>query len=186
MSRGQAHEFQFEQATLLVVDLISDYAFPDGEALAKHARCIARAVTKLAVRFREHERPVIYVNDNYGRWRSNFNEWVNWAQASTTGHDIVATVQPHPDDYFVLKPRHSAFYETPLPSLLESCISAVWRSPASLAIPVSCIRPWKHSRKLGVWAPEDGAASVSNGRNERAIACIRESMEGATAPIDHH
>ena len=64
--------------------------------------------------------PVIYVNDNRGRWRSEFRELVRVSIAeSKTGAAIAKHLQPRDDDYSVLKPKHSAFYATPLDLLLR-------------------------------------------------------------------
>ena len=64
--------------------------------------------------------PVVYVNDNFGRWRSDFRQLVqHCAEESSLGAPIVQTLAPEDGDYFVLKPKHSAFFATPLEILLE-------------------------------------------------------------------
>lgn len=104
---------------LLILDMISTWDFPDAERLLPGARAVAPAIARLARRFRAAGRPVVYANDNRGRWRSDFRELV--AQSLTAGGDGAAITQllaPDACDYFVLKPKHSAFYATPLEPLL--------------------------------------------------------------------
>jgi nicotinamidase-related amidase len=64
--------------------------------------------------------PVVYVNDNFGRWRSNFTSQVEHClNDNVRGKPLVEMLIPDPDDYFVLKPKHSGFFSTTLDILLE-------------------------------------------------------------------
>lgn len=105
---------------LLVVDLISDFRFEDGARLARVARRIAGPVAKLCVRARRAGVPVIYVNDNRGRWRSDRTQLIERClRADSLGKRIVEQLAPDPRDYFIFKPKHSGFFATPLAALLE-------------------------------------------------------------------
>ena len=64
--------------------------------------------------------PSIYVNDNFGRWQSRFDQIVQHClQDNVRGKPFVERLIPDEDDYFVLKPKHSGFYQTPLELLLK-------------------------------------------------------------------
>jgi nicotinamidase-related amidase len=64
--------------------------------------------------------PAIYVNDNFGRWRSDFPKLVEqFLRPEVRGRSIVELLIPEDDDYFVLKPKHSAFFQTNLDILLR-------------------------------------------------------------------
>jgi len=104
---------------VLVIDVINDFEFPSGEGLARRARPIARPLAALLRRARLAAVPVIYVNDNFGRWRSNFPSLVEHCAASR-GAVLTSLLRPEPDDYFVLKLKHSGFYASPLDLLLQS------------------------------------------------------------------
>jgi len=105
---------------LLVVDMVSSWDFPDAGALAPAALAIAPRIGAIERRCRSVGVPVVFVNDNRGRWRSEFRELVRASIAeSTTGAAIAEQLQPGDDDYSVLKPKHSAFYATPLDLLLR-------------------------------------------------------------------
>ena len=107
------------RAVLLVLDMISDFQFPDGPKLQRAARRIAPCIAALKSRARKAGVACIYVNDNPGRWRSDSSALVaHCLQAHAPGADIVQRLQPEDSDYFILKPRHSAFYATPLEVLL--------------------------------------------------------------------
>jgi len=70
-----------------------------------------------AVRF---DLPVVYVNDNFGQWKSDFRQTVEHCCAQgSRGAEISRMLRPSESDYFVLKPRHSGFYATTLEVLLQ-------------------------------------------------------------------
>lgn len=105
---------------LLVIDVFSDWQFPDAEALAAAADGFAPALGRLQARCRDAGVAVVYVNDNAGAWISDAPGLVSRAAAATpAGARIVAHAGPRPGDLFVLKPKHSAFYATPLDLLLR-------------------------------------------------------------------
>lgn len=107
-------------AVLLVLDMISDFRFPDGADVARAARRIAPRIAQLKQRVHEAGIACIYVNDNPGRWRSDSSALISHClQPDAPGRDIVEQLKPRDTDYFILKPRHSAFYATPLAVLLE-------------------------------------------------------------------
>ena len=65
--------------------------------------------------------PVIHVNDNFGQWRSDFRQTVTHCTARTApGRVVSQRLRPTARDYFVLKPRHSGFFDTTLDTLLGS------------------------------------------------------------------
>jgi len=105
---------------LLVVDMISSWDFPNGDKLARAAAAIAPRVGQLKQRCVLAGVPVVYVNDNRDRWRSEFRELVRVSvEESEAGAAIAASLLPRDEDYSVLKPKHSAFYATPLDLLLR-------------------------------------------------------------------
>jgi nicotinamidase-related amidase len=105
---------------LLILDMISDYRFPDGEQVFAAAHGIAPAIRQLKRRVTREGVPCVYVNDNIGRWRSDSSALLrHCASRGSRGSPIVRLLRPAGNDCFVLKPRHSGFYATPLDALLE-------------------------------------------------------------------
>ena len=107
-------------AALLLIDVINDFEFEGGKALFEHALPMARRIAKLKQRARQAGIPVIYINDNFGKWQSDFQKLINHClEEGICGKPAVELLKPDEDDYFVLKPKHSAFYSTTLDTLLD-------------------------------------------------------------------
>jgi nicotinamidase-related amidase len=104
---------------LLLIDVINDFDFPEGDQLLKHARPMARILLRLKRRAQKAGVPVTYINDNFGRWKSDFRRTVDYCARHGRGRDIVKLLRPEEDDYFVLKPKHSGFFSTTLETLLR-------------------------------------------------------------------
>src|SRR5688572_22751821 len=105
---------------LLLIDVINDLEFEDGAKLLEHALPAAKRIAALKRRCRAAGVPVVYVNDNFGRWRSDFNAQVlHCLEDGVRGRPIAELLRPDDEDYFVLKPKHSGFFSTTLDLLLE-------------------------------------------------------------------
>ena len=106
---------------LLLIDVINDFEFPRGDELFNQALPIAPHIAELKRRARAARIPAVYVNDNFGRWQSNFDQLVKHClQDGVRGQPFVEQLKPDSQtDYFVLKPKHSAFFQTPLDLLLK-------------------------------------------------------------------
>lgn len=165
-------------SALLLVDLLSDFTFPGGGKLARQLLKRAGAISKLASRFRRARMPVIYVNDNFGRWDEDLARLAVQAQASRLGKKVLAFIAPQPGDLFVLKPHLSAFYQTPLEHLLASrrirdiVIAGVATDKCVLATALDA-----HMRKMRIAVPVDCSAAVSPGDHASAIEIIRRGAE---------
>jgi nicotinamidase-related amidase len=103
---------------LLLIDVLTTFQFPDGDAILKGALAIRDALIRLKARARNFGIPVLYVNDNFGDWRSE-KEVLMGRCLEAKGREFVRSLLPDGEDYFVLKPMHSAFYMTPLEVLLQ-------------------------------------------------------------------
>lgn len=106
---------------LLLIDVINPFAFEGAEELHRHALPAARRIRELRDLADEARWPVVYVNDNFGHWSSDFRATVELSRRARLGEGrIPQLLEPRDTDYFVLKPRHSGFYLTPLELLLQS------------------------------------------------------------------
>src|SRR5689334_18012615 len=110
-------------AALLLIDVINDFDFPEGEQLLRFAMTAGKKLARLKQRAKEAAIPAIYVNDNFGRWRSDFKKTVAHCREEGRGKEFVEMLLPDEDDYFVLKPKHSGFYSTTLWLLLTHLTS---------------------------------------------------------------
>jgi nicotinamidase-related amidase len=107
------------KVVLLLIDLIGDFEFENGDRIFKYALPAAEKIAALKKKAKKHKIPVVYVNDNFGKWQSDFKKLLEHAlDESVRGSRIAEIVKPDEDDYFVLKPKHSGFYSTTLDTLL--------------------------------------------------------------------
>ncbi len=106
------------ELALLIVDVINDLDFPEAEQLLRFVPEFTQRLARLKERARAAGVPAIYVNDNFGRWRSDVNALVGHCRASRAA-EMVDRLQPAEDDYFVFKPKHSGFFSTTLDTLLR-------------------------------------------------------------------
>jgi nicotinamidase-related amidase len=105
---------------LLLIDVINDLEFEGGEALLAQALPMAERLAALKHRARAAGIPAVYVNDNFGRWRSDLRALLaRCRHDGVRGRALVEQLVPEPEDYFVLKPKHSGFFSTALELLLE-------------------------------------------------------------------
>ena len=105
---------------LLLIDVINDLEFEGGEALLTQALPMADRLAVLKRRLRAADVPSIYVNDNFGRWRSDFRALLDHClRDGVRGRPLAERLQPDAEDYFVLKPKHSGFFSTTLDLLLK-------------------------------------------------------------------
>ncbi|HWE96838.1 MAG TPA: isochorismatase family cysteine hydrolase [Tepidisphaeraceae bacterium] len=105
---------------LLIIDVLNDLEFPGGEKILPWALKLATRLAAFRAKAHRHGLPVIYANDNFGFWHSNADEVTAHAtRPSARGREVGRRLQPGRRDYFILKPRHSAFFATSLIPLLE-------------------------------------------------------------------
>jgi nicotinamidase-related amidase len=108
------------ETALLLIDVINDLEFAGGEKLLPHALPMAEAIAGLKRRAKAAGVPAIYANDNFGRWQSDFRKLVQHClEDGVRGEPVVSRLVPDDNDYFILKPKHSAFYQTNLDVLLK-------------------------------------------------------------------
>ncbi|HEY5761278.1 MAG TPA: isochorismatase family cysteine hydrolase [Steroidobacter sp.] len=108
------------KSALLILDMISDFRFPDGERIVRSAQRVSVNISRLKERAHAHGTPVIYVNDTGGKWESDQRAFIRRClQPTAKGRRVVEALAPSDQDYFMFKPRHSAFFGTPLETLLR-------------------------------------------------------------------
>jgi len=107
------------RVALLIIDMINAFDFEGAQSMLPRALAAAKAIATLKRRARKAGVPVVYVNDNFGRWRSDFRSILaRCLREGVRGKPIAELLKPDEDDYFVLKPKHSGFQYTTLDVLL--------------------------------------------------------------------
>ncbi len=156
---------------LLLIDVINDLEFPGGEKLLEHALPMADRVADLARRARRARVPVIYVNDNFGRWQSNFHTQIEHCLTDDVrGRPVAEKLRPEDKDYFVLKPKHSAFFSTTLDILLDYLgVKTVILAGVAGNICVLFTANDAYMRDFHLVVPADCVASNTEDENRHAL-----------------
>jgi nicotinamidase-related amidase len=169
---------------LLLIDVINDLAFPGSEILVRQAEPMAERLARLKARAVRAGVPAIYVNDNFGQWRSDFRRTVAHCTAATApGRQVSRRLRPTARDYFVLKPKHSGFYDTTLDTLLDSLgTRRVIVTGIAGNICVLFTANDAYMRGLRIIAPEDCIVSNTVEDNAYALRQIGTVLKARTVP----
>ena len=169
---------------LLVIDAINEFTFKDGRQVLADAGLIAGRIRRLKERVRCARIPTVYVNDNFGRWRSDFRALVaHCLRPAAPGRAVSRLLRPDRFDYFVLKPKHSAFDSTTLELLLEHFRARTLILTGLLAD--SCIlftAQDAYMRGYDLVVPADCIAARTPEDRIRALAQMRRALQANTSP----
>lgn len=169
---------------LLLIDVINDLEFDEGERLLQHVLPMAEALAELKSRANRAGIPVIYVNDNFGKWQSDFNRLLQHCMNNDVrGKPIAELLQPDEDDYFVLKPKHSGFFSSTLDTLLDY-LGARTLILTGIAgnICVLFTANDAYMRDFNLVIPRDCIASNSREDNEHALQIMERVLKADTTP----
>ncbi len=169
---------------LLLIDVISEMDFEGSEQLLQFALPAARRIAALKRRAETAGIPVIYANDNFGRWRSDFREVIERAlSAESRGKPIAELLHPGADDYFVLKPKHSAFFDTTLSTLLHHLGTRtliLTGFSGNMCVLFTAIDAYMRNYRLVI--PSDCAASLEPESNAHALDYMQRVLDADTRP----
>ena len=167
---------------LLLIDVINDLEFQDGEKLAANAVPVAGNIARLKLEAKSNGVPCLYVNDNFGQWQSDFKHLVSSCMRDgIRGAPLVKQFLPQRDDYFVLKPRHSGFFQTPLDLLLRD-LGAQQLILCGLTTD-SCVLFTANDaylRGFEILVPGDCSAAMSANRHTAALGQMRRTLKATT------
>ncbi|RYG69602.1 cysteine hydrolase [bacterium] len=167
---------------LLLIDVINDLEWDDGELIEPYAREMSRSIAELKQRAKDLNIPVVYVNDNFGQWRSDFQSLVDHLlEDDVRGEFLAKELPPLKDDYFVLKPKHSGFYSTSLAVLLDY-LDAETLILTGLAgnICVLFTANDAYIRDFKVVVPSDCMASNTREENDSALEVMSKVLKADT------
>jgi nicotinamidase-related amidase len=171
---------------LLLIDLINAMDFPGGKAILKQAISSARRIAKLKKRCRRAGIPAIYVNDNFGRWRSDFKHLLKHCQSSNVpGRALVRLLPPDKEDYFVLKPKHSGFFASTLSTLLEYLnVNTLIITGICSDICVLFTANDAYMRDFKIIVPSDCVASKTARANKAALELMKRVLKADIRPAE--
>jgi nicotinamidase-related amidase len=164
---------------LLLVDVINDLNFPEGRQLLEQALPAANCIAALKRQVKANGIPVIYVNDHLGFWQADIRALVDHCrQPECLGRQLAERLLPEPDDYFLVKPRHSGFYGTSLEELLANLGTtrlAIAGFAGDFCVLFTAIDAYMRHYELVV--PADCVASKNPDDNARALQLMRSTLQ---------
>jgi len=169
---------------LLLVDVINPLDFPEAEEFLRHALPAAEKIATLKRRAVKEGVPVIYANDNFGRWRSDLAAVVRRClEPDCKGKPLCEALRPGEKDYFVLKPKHSAFYSTTLDVLLRALSTrslVICGFAANICVLFTAND--SYMREFQIIVPSDCVASNTSEASKRALAEMEKVLKAEIGP----
>ncbi len=172
------------RVALILIDVINELEFDEAEQMLPAAIEMAGHIAALKKRAKAAGVPVIYVNDNFGRWQSDFRGQVEHClRDGVRGRPVVEQLCPEKDDYSVLKPKHSGFYSTSLDVLLDY-LGAKHLILTGLAgnLCVLYTANDAYMRDFHLSVPSDCTVSNTPEENEYALEQMQKSLKADTRP----
>ncbi|WP_046776848.1 cysteine hydrolase family protein [Streptomyces yangpuensis] len=173
------------QTVLIVIDMLNTYEHEDAEALVPSVRRALPGITALLEHARAGESPVVYVNDNFGEWRSHHGEILEAALAGRH-KSLVEPIAPDESSLFVVKARHSIFFETPLSYLLGQL--GAERLVLCGQVTEQCVLYSAldaHIRHFDVVVPDDAVAHIDAELAEAALQLMRRNMSADVCRVQN-
>jgi nicotinamidase-related amidase len=167
---------------LVLIDVINDMEFDSGAALLKNALPAARRLAELRRRAKEAHVPVIYVNDNFGKWRSDFRRQLGHVlEDGVRGQPVAELLRPDEKDYFVLKAKHSGFYHTQLDLLIDYLkVKTLILTGLTTDICVLFTASDAYMRDLEIIVPTDCVAAANKEHHDRALEHMERVLDVKT------
>ena len=168
----------------MLIDVVNDMEFDGGESLLRQAGPMAEALSGLKRRAREAGVPVIYANDNFGRWKSDFQKVIDHClHDGVRGEPVVKKLIPEEEDYFVLKPKNSAFYSTTMDTLLEylgTHVLVLTGIATNNCVLFTANDAYMRDFQLVI--PTDCVAAISPDEGEHALAQMESVLKATICP----
>jgi nicotinamidase-related amidase len=168
---------QAYKPALIIIDMINDFHFRHGKILAEKALNIIKPINELKTAFHEQDLPVIYVNDHYNLWKADLDTIMNHCR-NPVSERILHEMHPSPDDYFLIKPKHSAFYGTALNTLLHQLgVNLLVMTGIAGNICVLFSANDAYMREYRLHIPHDCTASNDDHDNENALKMMENVLK---------
>jgi nicotinamidase-related amidase len=172
------------ERVLLLVDFINPLDFPGGEHLAPAAVAAARASAALKQRLAAEGVTAIFANDNYGVWQSDFHTMVaTCVGLQGPAGEIARALYPQASDLTVLKPRHSAFYASPLDLLLKEMGTrelVICGLATDICVQLTAMDAFLREYEIRV--PSDCTAAETEQAKAASLAYMADVLRCDTAP----
>jgi nicotinamidase-related amidase len=168
-------------AGLIVIDMLNPYEHEDAEPLMSSVQGMLDDLRVLIGAAHEEGLRIVYVNDNHGDWTAGPKDI---AQRALEGArpDLVEAVLPPDDAPFIVKARHSIFYETLLEYLLRR--EEISRLVLAGQVTEQCILYSAldgYVRHFEVVIPTDAVAHIDEQLAQAALGMMQTNMHAQLA-----
>ncbi|MBP1950427.1 isochorismatase family cysteine hydrolase [Virgibacillus litoralis] len=172
-----------DNSAIIFIDIINNFNFDGSEKLLKNTNEILPHLKRLRSFGKKSNIPIIYVNDHYGLWQADFRKIINHCENKFSQH-IIHELKPDDDDYFLIKPQHSAFFQSPLHALLND-LGKTNLILAGIAGDICILFTAKdaYMYQYSMHIPKNCMASEEKEGNEYALYLMRSVMDANTEPI---
>jgi nicotinamidase-related amidase len=168
---------------LVVVDMLNTYEHEDAEQLTRSVREVLPNIQQLIERAAAAEDvEVVYVNDLYGEWNAGRAELLERVMEGAN-RDLVEPIAPPEDAIFIVKARHSIFYETPLEYMLRQ--QGIEKLVLVGQVTEQCILYSAldaYIRHLEVVVPRDAVAHIHSDLADAALRMMEVNMRAEIVP----
>ncbi|MFD1039916.1 isochorismatase family cysteine hydrolase [Virgibacillus byunsanensis] len=172
-----------KNAAIIFVDIINDFDFIGGDKLLKNTKDILPNLKKLKDYGKKNDIPLIYLNDHYGMWQADFDKIINYCK-NESNQEIIDKLKPDKEDYFFIKPQHSAFFQTPLQSLLvELEITTLLMAGIAGDICILFSAKDAYMYQYNMHIPKNCMVSEEKESNEYALSLMHSVMKAKLDPI---
>ena len=171
-----------KKTALLIIDMINNFKFDNGAVLAERATDIAQPIYQLKKKMKKSKMPIIYINDHYDLWQANY-EKIAQKCTNSLSKPIIDLLYPENDDFFLIKPKHSAFYGTALNTLLYSLnVNTLIITGIAGNICVLFTANDAYMREYKLFVPNDCLASNDIQDNEYALKMMKNVLKASDTP----
>jgi len=173
-----------QKPALLVIDMINDFQFNHGKILSQKAEMLTHPILELKSYFYKKNWPVIYINDHYKVWKADL-ETIIHVCTNERSQEIIHKLTPTSKDYFLIKPKHSAFYGTALDSLLQELkVDTLVITGIAGNICVLFTANDAYMREYSLFIPNDCIASNHDQDNTYALQMMKEVLKANISPSE--
>ncbi|SHN32837.1 isochorismatase family cysteine hydrolase [Gracilibacillus kekensis] len=163
-----------KKTALLMIDMINNFNFHEGDLLLDNTKEILPNLSKLKKYAKKNDFPIIYINDHYDTWDTDYKQ-IAQTCLSPKNEDVIEQGIPGKEDYFIMKPQMSGFFRTPLRSLLEQLeIQHLILAGVAGNICVLFTANDAHMRGYSLHVPENCVASNTDRHNHEALKLMAE------------
>ncbi|MFD2628095.1 isochorismatase family cysteine hydrolase [Oceanobacillus kapialis] len=172
-----------DNTAVLFVDIINHFDFDGGDDLLANTKEILPNMKRLRQYAKENDLPIIYINDHYGFWQADFKKITDFCQ-NEKSQEIIDAIGPDEGDYFLIKPQHSGFFQTPLQALLtELGKSHLIISGFAGDICILFTAKDAHMYKFDLTIPKNCMASEDKQTNDYALYLMESVMKADIEPF---